>query len=72
MWDITWLTGPAKGVFFYLYLILDLYSRKIIAWEVWLEESALNASTLVRRGVMVEQCLASSKPLVLIQIIVVG
>ena len=26
-WDITWLPGPAKGLFFYLYIILDLYSR---------------------------------------------
>jgi putative transposase len=27
-WDISWLTGPVKGLFFYLYLIVDLYSRK--------------------------------------------
>ena len=27
-WDITWLPGAAKGFYFYLYLILDLYSRK--------------------------------------------
>jgi putative transposase len=51
MWDITWLPGPAKGIYFYLYLILDLFSRKIIAWDIWLEESAENASILVRRGV---------------------
>jgi putative transposase len=25
MWDITWLPGPAKGIYFYLYLILDLF-----------------------------------------------
>jgi putative transposase len=65
MWDITWLPGPAKGIFFYLYLILDLYSRKIIAWDIWLEESAENASLLVRRGVLSEQRLASPQPLVL-------
>ena len=35
MWDITWLPGPAKGIYFYLYLILDLFSRKIIAWDIW-------------------------------------
>lgn len=64
MWDITWLPGPAKGIYYYLYLILDLYSRKITAWEIWLEESAENASTLVRRGVLKEQRL-SSEPLVL-------
>jgi putative transposase len=26
-WDISWLVGLVKGVFFYLYLIMDLYSR---------------------------------------------
>jgi putative transposase len=65
MWDITWLPGPAKGIYFYLYLILDLYSRKIIAWDIWLEESAENASLLVRRGMLSEQRLASPQPLVL-------
>lgn len=65
MWDITWLPGPAKGVYFYLYLILDLFSRKIIAWDIWLEESAENASLLVRRGILSEQCIAAHHPLVL-------
>jgi transposase InsO family protein len=50
MWDITWLPGPAKGIYFYLYLILDLFSRKIVAWDIWLEESSENASILVRRA----------------------
>jgi len=49
-WDITWLPGPAKGIFFYLYLILDLYSRKIVGWEVHENESAEHASTLVRKA----------------------
>ncbi len=65
MWDITWLPGPAKGIYFYLYLILDLFSRKIIAWEIWLEESAENASILVRRGVLSEQRISPVKPLIL-------
>lgn len=65
MWDITWLPGPAKGIYFYLYLILDLYSRKIIAWDVWLEESAENASLLVRRGMLSEQLISQQQLLVL-------
>ena len=65
MWDITWLPGPAKGIYFYLYLILDLFSRKIIVWEIWEEESAENASILVRRGVLSEKRLTSANPLVL-------
>jgi putative transposase len=64
MWDITWIPGPAKGIYFYLYVILDLFSRKIIAWDIWLEESAENASVLVRRGVLSEQRM-SIQPLVL-------
>jgi putative transposase len=63
--SLTSLPGPAKGIYYYLYLVLDLYSRKIIAWEIWLEESAENASTLVRRGVLKEQRTAVSEPLVL-------
>jgi len=65
MWDITWLPGPAKGIYFYLYLILDLFSRKIIAWEIWTEESSQNASILVRRAIMSEQRTLVNEPLVL-------
>ena len=32
-WDITWMPGPIRGVFFYLYLILDIFSRKIVGWR---------------------------------------
>ena len=49
-WDITWLAGPAKGVFYYLYLILDLYSRKVVGWEVHDQESSEDASILVRKA----------------------
>jgi transposase InsO family protein len=49
-WDITWLPGPVRGLYFYLYLILDLFSRKIVGWEIHEEESSENASTLVRKA----------------------
>jgi len=65
MWDITWLGGPAKGIYYYLYLILDLFSRKIVAWEIWSEESAEHASTLIKRCALSEQTHLTSKPLVL-------
>ncbi len=64
MWDITWLPGPAKGIYFYLYLILDLFSRKIVAWDIWLEESSENASALVRRTLSEHRSM-HSQPLVL-------
>lgn len=65
MWDITWLPGPVKGLFYYLYLVLDLYSRKIVGWEIWEEESAEHASLLIRKTVIREQCVIREHPLVL-------
>jgi putative transposase len=53
-WDITWLPGPAKGVFYYLYLILDVYSRKVVGWEVHDEESSELASQLVQKAYLRE------------------
>ena len=53
-WDVTWLPGPAKGIFFYLYLILDLYSRKIVGWEIHEEESSELASALVTKAYLRE------------------
>lgn len=47
-WDITWLPGPARGVHFYLYLMLDLYSRKVVGWEIHEQESSERASLLLR------------------------
>lgn len=66
MWDITYLNGPIKGKFYYLYLISDLFSRKIVAWEVWENESAAHASELIQRAVLSEKILAPRRePLVL-------
>jgi putative transposase len=62
-WDISWLPGPVKGLFFYLYLILDLYSRKIVGWEVYAGESATHAAAVVSRAVLSERCI--DQPLVL-------
>lgn len=56
-WDVTWLKGPARGMFFYLYMIMDVFSRKIVGWEVHEQESGELASILVRRAVMSEGCL---------------
>lgn len=64
-WDITYLNGPIKGRHYYLYLISDLFSRKIIAWEVWEVESAENASELIRRAIIAEHLTTREHPLVL-------
>ena len=62
-WDITWMPGPVAGMFFYLYLIMDIFSRKIVAWEVHERESAELAAALIRQAVLAEGCL--TRPLVL-------
>jgi putative transposase len=43
-WDITYLASTLKGSFFYLYLIMDVFSRKIVGWEVFAQESAEHAA----------------------------
>ena len=32
-WDITYLKSPVRGMFFYLYMVMDVWSRKIVGWE---------------------------------------
>lgn len=50
-WDITYLPGPVAGMFFFLYLVLDVYSRKIVAHEVHEQESAEHAAALIEQAV---------------------
>lgn len=54
-WDITYLRGPVRGTFFYLYLLLDIWSRKIVGWEVHLEESMEHSAALVERTCKAER-----------------
>jgi len=46
-WDITYLPTRVKGIFLYLYLVMDIYSRKIVGWQVHDEESSTLASSLM-------------------------
>ena len=63
VWDITWLPGPVLGTYFYLYLMLDLFSRKVVGWEVLEEENSEHASRVVRKASLAEGRLL--KPMVL-------
>ncbi|MGH7620903.1 MAG: IS3 family transposase, partial [Gemmatimonadaceae bacterium] len=47
-WDITYLTTPVRGVFVYLYLMLDVWSRKIVGCAVHTREAAEHAAGLFR------------------------
>lgn len=49
-WDITYLKTEVAGRFFYLYLVLDVWSRKIVGWEVHWEQRALHASDLMKKA----------------------
>jgi len=64
-WDITWLPGPARGTWFYLYLIMDIYSRKIVGHEVHHSETGILAAELVERACWREHIAGHNKPLVL-------
>ena len=46
-WDITKLKGPATWTYFYLYVILDVFSRCIVGWMVMARESALLAEEFI-------------------------
>jgi len=53
-WDMTYLPAVVMGRWFYLYLILDLYSRKIVGWEVHDSDHADHAAHLLRRTALAE------------------
>ena len=46
-WDITKLLGPAKWTYFYLYVILDVYSRYVVGWTVGHREDSQVAKDLI-------------------------
>ena len=47
-WDITKLLGPQKWTYFYLYVILDIFSRYVVGWMLASRESAQLAQRLIR------------------------
>jgi putative transposase len=56
-WDITKLKGPTKWSYFHLYVILDIFSRKVVGWMVARRESAalakrLIAATIAKEGIV--------------------
>ena len=47
-WDITYLRGPVRGSFYYLYMIEDVWSRKIVGWQIHEKESPELAASLFK------------------------
>ena len=50
----TYLASSIRGSFYRLYLVLDIFSRKIVGWEVHENESAEHASLMIRKACLVE------------------
>jgi putative transposase len=55
-WDITWIPSVVRGRWYYLYLIEDVFSRKITGAEVNETESGEQAAALMQRTVLWEHC----------------
>ena len=53
-WDMTYLPAVVMGRWFHLYLILDLYSRKVVGWEVHDSDDSEHAIHLVKRTALAE------------------
>ncbi len=49
-WDITYLPCDIRGKFYYLYMIIDIFSRKIVGWSIHEEESASHAADLIEQA----------------------
>lgn len=54
-WDITKLLGPAKWTYFYLYVILDIFSRYVVGWTVQYREDKQIAKALIAQAVEQQQ-----------------
>lgn len=52
-WDITYLRTSVRGLFFYLYMIVDVWSRKMIAAQVFAEESMDHSSILLAQACLI-------------------
>lgn len=65
VWDITYLKTSVAGIYLYLYIIMDLHSRKIVAHETWEAENAEHSKALLRRACLSENIAASASPVIL-------
>lgn len=54
-WDITRVQGPFKGRYYYLYVMIDLYSRYIVGWTVNAAENSESAQHFIRETVRKHQ-----------------
>jgi len=50
-WDITKLLGPRKWTYYYLYVILDIFSRYVVGWTIQYRESARVAEQVIAQAI---------------------
>jgi transposase InsO family protein len=62
-WDITWLDAAVKGQYYKLYMIVDIFSRYIVSYEVWETEKAEYAEELIKKALLTQEI--QGRPLVL-------
>jgi putative transposase len=58
LWDITKLHGPAKWTYYYLYVILDIFSRCVVGWMVASRESQTLAERLINQTLAAQHVIA--------------
>jgi putative transposase len=56
-WDITYLPTQVRGLYLYLYMIVDIYSRKIVGWSIHEEQTSEHASMLIAQACADEKVL---------------
>lgn len=54
-WDISYLPTQVRGLYFYLYMIVDIFSRKIVGWSVHEVESSEHAARLIKQACLDEK-----------------
>lgn len=54
-WDISYLPTQVRGLYFYLYFIMDIYSRKIVGFSIHENESSEHAAMLMKQSCLDEQ-----------------
>lgn len=48
-WDITWLSSTVAGIFYFAYVVIDIFSRKIVGWELHERESPEHSKEMFER-----------------------
>ena len=54
-WDITKLKGPAKWIYYYLYVIIDIFSRYVVGWHIAYREESRIAKELIYQSLLKQE-----------------